>query len=208
MTPERWQEVEGVLQAALDRPPQERASFLEEACMGDDELKIEAMSLVRAYDEAGDFIEQSAIAEDAAAIVGTCYGARRRPVQDHRASGRGEWRSLSRAGYALGRLVALKMLPAYFVSTIRACALSRERAPLSLESSEHPTIHGSERPKKLTLSPRNLLRQTIRELVAKGFVARRILDIATRQLRLSRAHAAGSCIAISSRIISSAHDIL
>jgi len=34
MTPERWQQVEEVLQGALDRPPQDRTSFLDEACAG------------------------------------------------------------------------------------------------------------------------------------------------------------------------------
>ena len=33
---ERWQEIEVVLQGALDRPLRERASFLEEACAGDE----------------------------------------------------------------------------------------------------------------------------------------------------------------------------
>ena len=59
-----------MLQGALDRPPQERASFLDEACAGDEELKEEATSLISAYDEAGDFIEQPAIAQDARVLVG------------------------------------------------------------------------------------------------------------------------------------------
>ena len=69
MTPERWQEVEDVLQRALDRPPHERASFIEQACAGDAELKDEASSLINAYEHAGDFIEQPAIAEDAKILL-------------------------------------------------------------------------------------------------------------------------------------------
>ena len=65
MTPERWQKVEEVLQGALDRPPQDRTSFLDEACAGDDQLKKEAASLINAHDEAGDFIEPL---EDASSI--------------------------------------------------------------------------------------------------------------------------------------------
>src|SRR5437762_2990123 len=42
MTPERWQQVEEVLQAALDRAPAERAVFLEQVCAGDAELQREA----------------------------------------------------------------------------------------------------------------------------------------------------------------------
>lgn len=70
MTPERWQEIEAVLQGALDRPPLERASFLDDACAGDEELREEANSLITAYAEAGDFIEQPAIAQDARVLVG------------------------------------------------------------------------------------------------------------------------------------------
>src|SRR5712692_8013366 len=70
MTPERWQQVEEVLQAALDRPEHERASFLNEACSGDSGLREEANSLIDAYDEAGDFIEEPAIAHDARVLIG------------------------------------------------------------------------------------------------------------------------------------------
>src|SRR5438876_1214707 len=63
MTPERWQQVEEVLQAALDRPPHERASFLNEACSTDEELRQEASSLIDAYDEAGEFIDGQTLRE-------------------------------------------------------------------------------------------------------------------------------------------------
>ena len=46
MTPEQWQKVEDVLQGALDRAPQDRDSFLDEACAGDAQLREEATSLV------------------------------------------------------------------------------------------------------------------------------------------------------------------
>ena len=62
MKAERWQEIEVVLHEALDRPPLQRASFLETACAGDDELKAEATTLIAAYEEAGDIIEQPAMA--------------------------------------------------------------------------------------------------------------------------------------------------
>ena len=65
MTPEQWQRVEEVLQGALDVPPQERASFIDEACAGDERLLEEATSLVDAHEAAGDFIEEPALARDA-----------------------------------------------------------------------------------------------------------------------------------------------
>src|SRR5437764_2121850 len=70
MTPERWQQVEYVLQAALDLPPHERSSFLDETCAGDKQMKAEAASLIDAYNQAGDFIEEPAIAQDASIFVG------------------------------------------------------------------------------------------------------------------------------------------
>src|ERR1043165_6553264 len=70
MTPERWQKVEEVLQAALDLPGADRAALLNEACFGDDDLRREALSLIEAHEAAGDFIEQPALAQDAYVILG------------------------------------------------------------------------------------------------------------------------------------------
>src|SRR5882762_1228924 len=70
MTPERWQQVEEVLQAALDCAPEERAAFFDQACAGDAELQTEASSLACAYDAAADFIEEPAMAQDARVILG------------------------------------------------------------------------------------------------------------------------------------------
>ena len=46
MTPERWQHVEKLYQAALEREPSQRAAFLERACAGDEELRHEVESLL------------------------------------------------------------------------------------------------------------------------------------------------------------------
>ena len=48
MTSEQWQKVEAVLQEAIDRPPQDRASFLHSACAGDSQFFEEATTLVNA----------------------------------------------------------------------------------------------------------------------------------------------------------------
>ncbi len=69
MTPERWQRIEEVLQAALDQPPADRATFLNQACAGDHELERETNSLVEAYDEGADFFAEPAIAQDARVLI-------------------------------------------------------------------------------------------------------------------------------------------
>ena len=41
MKPERWRQVDQLFQAALERPPEERAAFISVACDGDDSLRRE-----------------------------------------------------------------------------------------------------------------------------------------------------------------------
>ena len=48
MTPEAWQRVKAVFDAARERPPAERASYLEAACGGDASLRAEVESLLAA----------------------------------------------------------------------------------------------------------------------------------------------------------------
>ena len=48
MKPERWQQVDGLFQAALEREPDERAAFISEACGGDDSLRREVEALLAA----------------------------------------------------------------------------------------------------------------------------------------------------------------
>ena len=41
MTPERWQQIKSLLEASLDRDPFERDAFLNEACAGDPDLRMQ-----------------------------------------------------------------------------------------------------------------------------------------------------------------------
>jgi serine/threonine-protein kinase len=69
LDPQRWQQIEPLLDAALDRPLAERAAFLDEACAGDRALRSALEVLLRDCDEAADFLEDAggkALAEIAA----------------------------------------------------------------------------------------------------------------------------------------------
>ena len=62
MTPERWKQIEGVFDAAVDLAPAEREAYLASACGGDEELRRQVELLIRSHDAAGSFIEEPAVA--------------------------------------------------------------------------------------------------------------------------------------------------
>src|SRR5262245_12004557 len=60
MKAERWQRIEDLFQAALEREGAERAAWLAAACAGDDGLRGEVEALLAALNEAGSFMETPA----------------------------------------------------------------------------------------------------------------------------------------------------
>ncbi len=69
MTPERWQQIDKVLQAALEHPQNQRADFLDEACVGDESLRKEVESLIGFHERATSFIEAPALEAAARALA-------------------------------------------------------------------------------------------------------------------------------------------
>jgi serine/threonine protein kinase/Flp pilus assembly protein TadD len=61
MTPEHWQQVKEMLYAALERTPEQRSAFLDDACQGNQALRREIEALLAAYQGAGSFLERPAI---------------------------------------------------------------------------------------------------------------------------------------------------
>ena len=201
MTSERWQQVEEVLQAALDRPAHERSSFLNEACSGDEGLRQEASSLIDAYDEAGDFIEEPALAHDAHVLLGN-------NGQDNIGREIGPYQIIERLGAGgmgevylaedrrLARQVALKILPPYFVSDeARLRRFQREaRAASALNHPNILTIHEvGEVDQVYFITTEFVDGQTLRELIAQENLSLAgVLEIAIQVAEaLTVAHAAG-----------------
>ena len=69
MTPERWQQIDQLLEAALGRVANERAAFLDQACTGDEELRSKLDALLAAHDRAESFIETPALEATAKALA-------------------------------------------------------------------------------------------------------------------------------------------
>src|SRR5215216_5742854 len=65
MTPERWQQVRALLQAALEAPPADRGLLLDQACVGDLSLRAEVESLLAYDNHAAGFLETPALASTA-----------------------------------------------------------------------------------------------------------------------------------------------
>ena len=69
MDAERWKRVEGLLDATVARPRDERDAFLRRACVDDEALERDIRSLLAAREEAGSFLESPAIDVAARAIA-------------------------------------------------------------------------------------------------------------------------------------------
>ena len=145
MKPERWQEIEQLYHAALQRDASERAAFLVEACKGDETLRREVESLLRYEAQAENFIESPAIdvaakmmADDQSATVMTGQ------VIDHykivRPLGAGGMGEVYLADDTrLHRKVAIKFLPAHFTQDRKHLRRFQQEA-LTVATLSHPNV--------------------------------------------------------------------
>jgi serine/threonine protein kinase len=62
MNPERWRQIDNLLERALELAPIQRRAFLDEACANDGELRQEVESLLTAHERAGNALSSPPLA--------------------------------------------------------------------------------------------------------------------------------------------------
>lgn len=145
MNTERWQQLDQLLDAALERSPAERATFLAEACAGDAALRQQLEGLLHSEGAVAEFIEVPAVALAAELMVTQPTPPLRVGQQLNHyviaarlgAGGMGE--VYQAHDTRLGRVVALKVLPVAFSQD--ADRLRRfEQEARAISALNHPNI--------------------------------------------------------------------
>ena len=148
MTPERWRQVDDLLEQALAQPPAERAACVARACGDDDELRREVESLLRCHLD-DDYLAAPApeLAEFMAtnpgvstAVSETWAGRVLGPYRIERQVGRGGMGVVYLAhDTRLSRPVALKLLPAAFTQDTERMRRFQQEARAA-SALNHPNI--------------------------------------------------------------------
>ena len=144
MKPERWQQIDELLQSALAQAPAERPAFLAQACAGDEPLRREVESLIASHELAENFLGAHVSQIAAELLVGDQASlAKGQSIGSYEiaallgAGGMGEVYLAEDA--RLSRKVALKLLPGYF--TKDSDRLRRfEQEARAASSLNHPNI--------------------------------------------------------------------
>jgi len=146
MTPKRWKQVDDLLEAALECPASERASFLDRVCAGDEDLRRELESLLKSEAQADTFIEShpARIAADLFTETQPKLGERVAHYEVLAQIGSGGMGEVYLAqDTRLARKVALKFLPASLTDDpqIRARFLREAQLASALDHPNVCTIH-------------------------------------------------------------------
>src|SRR2546421_4738130 len=144
MNPELYQRIQALLQSAMEHDSEERVSFLNEACAGDELLRRQVESLLVSYEQAGSFLESSA-AQVGAPLVNNAH------AQVAAGDALGPYRILSQIGSGgmgdvylaqdtrLGRKIALKLLSFSFTNDAERVRRFRQEAAAA-SALNHPNI--------------------------------------------------------------------
>ena len=144
MTPEYWQRVDELFQAAIELPPEQRSSFIGQECAGDENLRSEVEALIASDEHGLSFIEDPALEMAADLLV------HHKPelAEGHQL---GSYKILSLLGAGgmgevylaedteLGRKIAIKLLPAEFTRDKERLRRFRQEARAA-SALNHPNI--------------------------------------------------------------------
>src|SRR5215471_6384890 len=144
MTPEQWEQVGRLFHAAAALGPEERSSFLDQACGQDEALRREVQSLLDLEGPAGGFLGGGAMEDVARVLV-----EEKAPSLIGQKLGRYELLSLIGAGgmgevyrardLALKREVAVKVLPSSFSQDVERLKRFKQEARAA-SALNHPNI--------------------------------------------------------------------
>src|SRR5262245_9272142 len=117
MKPERWVQIQSLYYAARERDSELRVTFLDEACAGDESLRLEVESLLASDEQASDFLNTPALkiateeiaGERARSLVGRQLG-HYRLLSQLGAGGMGEVYLAARADDQYRKQVAIKLV--------------------------------------------------------------------------------------------------
>ncbi len=204
MNKERWQLIERIYHAALEREGDARAAFLDEACERDEELRSEVEALIAEDGQAGSFIESPALeiaakqmAGDSFSQVSSSVPERIGPYKLLAQLGRGGMGEVHLAlDTRLNRKVAIKLLPdEYTTDPLRVRRFEQEaRAASALNHPNILTIHEIGQNDSLHFIATEFIEgETLRQRMAnKSQTLQTVLEIATQiASALAAAHAAG-----------------
>jgi eukaryotic-like serine/threonine-protein kinase len=145
MTPERWQLVKRILEAALERDPAGRARLLDEACRNDEPLRQEVESLIASYQQAGSLLDSPALEDPTKILSDTAAqssGSRRigpyKVIREIGHGGMGTVFLASRADDQYRRAVAIKLIRRGMDTDSILSRFRHERQILA--SLDHPNI--------------------------------------------------------------------
>ena len=119
VTPERWQRINELFRSTLEREPEGRSAFLDQACAEDNPLRLEVETLIASHDQSESFMEAPAFEAAAELLAGDqvehLVGQRIGHYQIIAPLGEGGMGEVYLAEDArLERRTALKLLPACF----------------------------------------------------------------------------------------------
>jgi Tol biopolymer transport system component len=188
--------VEELYHAALARPPNDRETFVNEACEGDEELLREVKSLLGYEEEAKRLLEEP-VAEAATQKVAVVRGTRLGPYEVLDLLGAGGMGEVYRArDTRLGRDVAIKVLPAHVAQDPEALGRFAQETR-ALASLNHPHIcalYDVGREGGVDFAVTELLEgQTLRERLSRGALSpTKAIDLTVQTCQgLAAAHAKG-----------------